>query len=532
MDAFATLCDRIASSAARSRKIRLLAEYFSGLSDGDLARAVRFLCGEPLDSGRRLSVGVATLREAAVIATGWDLDLIRFCSTVAGDSAETVALLMAGKTAEGPLSLAEAEQHYIELSAERTKAGKQRLLEQWLQAYRPLTLKYFLKIITGALRMGLQAKLAEEAIAAATGQPLDDVRAAVNRYGDLAAVAVAARHGRLHQLEARLFHPLEFMLAKPLDSLPDGVLSGAEWWVEDKFDGIRCQLHAARGKVRLFTRGQEDVTLSFPELVAPLSAIQEGIVLDGEILIWKDGAPQPFHALQQRLARKRVTAALLREFPAAFMAYDLLYADGRLWLDRPLEDRRARLEALRLGPPVQLSAQQRLRDAKELDALFEAARARRNEGLVLKRAGSLYEAGRRSGAWVKVKRALATLDVVITAAEQGRGRRATMLSDYTFAVRDGERFLNIGKAYSGLTDDEIREMTRLLRTLGTERFGRVLLVRPEVVLEIAFDGIQKSPRHKSGFALRFPRILRWRKDKTPSQIDTLERVRQLYVASL
>ncbi len=532
MDAFASLCDRIASAAGRNRKLNLLADYFSALNDADLVRAVRFLSGDPLGGEARLSVGAAALRDAAVAATGWDLELIRFCSRVVGDSAETIALLMAGKTANQPLDLEAAEGRFRDLAAVRPKAARQKMLVDWLQCYRPLTLKYFLKVITGMLRIGLQSKLVEEAMARSTGAAAEEVRAASNRCGDLAAVALAARHGRLGEIEARLFHPMEFMLAKPLESMVEGTLEGGGWWVEDKFDGIRCQLHAERGKVKLFTRGLEDVTGSYPDLVLPLSAMNGGIVLDGELLAWKDGAPQPFNALQQRLARKKISAALLEQWPVAYMAYDLLYADGRLWLERPLEERRARLEQLRLRPPVYVSAQTRLESVSDLDLLFEASRRRRNEGLVLKRAGSLYEAGRRGGAWIKVKKAYATLDVVITAAEQGRGRRATMLSDYTFAVRDGDRFLNVGKAYSGLTDDEIRELTRLLKSLGGERFGRVLLVKPEVVLEVAFDGIQKSPRHKSGFAMRFPRIVRWRRDKTVEEIDSIERVRELYVASL
>jgi DNA ligase-1 len=229
-----------------------------------------------------------------------------------------------------------------------------------------------------------------------------------------------------------------------------------------------------------------------------------------------------------------LTQAILEEVPVALVAYDLLYRQDGLLLQCPIEERRAALAEILAGRgfPLMISPQRRLEGAHEIESRFEQARARGNEGLVLKRAGSVYEAGKRGGNWLKVKRPFGTLDVVVTAAEQGRGRRATMLSDYTFAVRDGERFLNVGKAYSGLTDEEIRSLTRLLRSLSTERYGRVLLVKPEVVLEVAFDGVQASPRHKSGFALRFPRILRWRQDKPVSEIDTLERVAELYQASL
>ncbi len=221
---------------------------------------------------------------------------------------------------------------------------------------------------------------------------------------------------------------------------------------------------------------------------------------------------------------------MLREIPAVFMGYDLLYRDGELLVDRAIEERRAALE-LTLGmhdSRLLISAQFAAATTGEVDRLFEGARARGNEGLVLKRRGSLYESGRRSGTWWKVKRPFATLDVVITAAEQGHGKRATVLSDYTFGVRSEGRYLNIGKAYSGLTDEEIRELTRILRAAVTERYGRALLVRPEIVLEVAFDSIQKSARHKSGYALRFPRIVRWRRDKKPEEADNLERVEQLY----
>jgi DNA ligase-1 len=326
---------------------------------------------------------------------------------------------------------------------------------------------------------------------------------------------------------------MDFMLAKPLDET-GGLGDAGQWFVEDKYDGIRAQIHASHSRVRIFTRGLEDVTSSYPELAAAIRFLPQSLILDGEILAWKDGRALNFTVLQQRLARKKLTDVYLREIPVVFMAYDILYRNGELLLDRTLEQRRALLEETFAGrqTPLLLSPQQRLGSLVAIDQRFAEARERGNEGLLLKRAGSVYEPGRRTGQWVKVKRPYATLDVVITAAEQGHGRRATMLSDYTFAVRAGDRYLNIGKAYSGLTDDEIRELTRLLRAAATERYGRVTLVRPEIVLEVAFDGIQKSPRHKSGFALRFPRILRWRKDKRPDQVDDLDRVVQLYQSSL
>lgn len=530
MQRFARLCEDVARHSARSRKLSLVAEYLRALPDGDLLLAVRFLSGNARDG---LSVGSASLRDAVLAVLPIDRDLLRLCHREVGDSAETIALLMRSQPGAWQPTLAEASRVLEDLAGSRRTAGRQRILEDSLRRIEPATLKYFLKLITGNLRIGLQERLVEEALALSAGVPAAELREAANRCGDLSAVAAALRAGSLHAIEARLFHPMDFMLARPIDE-PPSLPPGTAWFVEDKFDGIRCQAHVSGGRVRLFSRGAEDVTASYPELVLALASLPAASVLDGELLAWRGGAALPFNVLQQRLARKKLTPALLEEIPVAFVAYDLLYLRDRLLLDRPLEARRASLESLLAGRafPLMLSRQQPLAGAHEIEPLFEAARGRGNEGLVLKRAGSLYEAGKRGGNWLKVKRPFATLDVVITAAEQGRGRRATLLSDYTFAVRDGRRYLNIGKAYSGLTDDELRALTRLLRSLSTERFGRVLLVKPEVVLEVAFDGIQSSPRHKSGFALRFPRILRWRPDKPVSEIDTLERVAELYRQSL
>jgi DNA ligase-1 len=446
---------------------------------------------------------------------------------------ETIGLLIRDRTSGEPMSLAQAEELYQELYRSRQTAHKVRVLQRCFATYRPLAVKYFVKIIGNSLRIGLQSKMVEEAVAAASGAPLDDVRAANNRLGDLAAVALAARHDELHGIEAELFHPMEFMLAKPLESA-DELSDPENWIVEDKYDGIRSQIHFADGRVLIYTRGLEEVTHSYPEIEAAMAGVPGTGVIDGEILAWRDGRAMPFTVLQQRLARKRVTRELTEGIPVVFMAYDMLFRDGVMLVDRPLEERRAILEST-LGDQqasIVVSPQFEVATIAAIGELFEGARERGNEGLLLKRRGSVYESGKRSGAWYKLKRPYATLDVVITATEQGHGRRATVLSDYTFAVRSGVSFVNIGKAYSGLTDEEVRTLTRILRSYAVEKFGRVLLVKPEVVLEVAFDGIQKSPRHKSGYALRFPRIVRWRRDKKPAECDDLERVRTLYESSL
>jgi DNA ligase-1 len=533
MDALAALAERVASNTGRLRKIALVADYLRQLSDDDLARAVRFLSGSPFPAAdpRRLSIGYVMLRDALMAASGWDLDTVRVCLHEVGDLGEAAGLLLVGHTEGAPLTLAGAESIYERLQTARRQAEKSEILRVAMARFRPLTLKYFIKVIAGELRIGLQQKMVEEAVAQAAGADHGAVREASNRSGDLARVALAARRGTLASIEARLFHPMDFMLAKPVESLAEIERPG-EWIVEDKYDGIRAQAHVNAGRVAVFTRGMADATAAFPELESALEAVEGPALLDGEIVAWQDGRALPFNLLQQRLARKVVPLFMPLEVPVAFVAYDILYRAGELLFEWPIEERRGLLEAALAGrgEPLLLSPLWEARTTEEVARLFDSARARGNEGLVLKRRGSRYESGRRSGEWIKWKQPYATLDVVITAVEQGHGKRATVLSDYTFGVRSGDEFVNVGKAYSGLTDAEIRELTGILRASSRGRYGPVLAVRPEIVLEVAFDGIQKSPRHKSGYALRFPRIVRWRRDKRPDEVDTIERVRELYEA--
>ena len=545
MDQLAAVCEEIANNGSRLRKVALLADYLRGLDDEDLSLAVQFLSAGPVaeDAGNsslfekeeksRLSIGHSILRDALQMATGWDNEILSVCHAEAGDMGETTGLLLQHIPGQQPLTLQAANGIYQQLFRARLTARKREILAAAYRAYKPLTIKYFVKVITRGLRIGLMAKQVEEAVAAACNVSIDAVRDANNRLGDLARVALAARHGELSKIEARLFHPMDFMLAKPLDRLED-LPEPSQWIVEDKYDGIRSQVHFDSGHVRIYSRGMEEVTHVFPEVVRAFEQFSGSGLIDGEILAWRDGRALNFNVLQQRLARKNVRAALLAEIPVAFMAYDLLLHNGQTFFDSPLEERRRLLcEVLESQPmPLMLSPQQEAGTYEKIDRLFLQAREHGNEGLLLKEKSSRYEPGKRSGAWLKLKRAYGTLDVVITAAQQGSGRRATVFSDYTFAVRSGEKFVSVGKAYSGLTDAEVKELTKVLRAASTDRFGPVMVVRPQVVLEVAFDGIQKSSRHKSGYALRFPRILRWRHDKKPEECDDLARVEALYRASL
>lgn len=552
MDDLADACEQVGKFSSRLLKVRILAGVLQALSDEDLVLAVRFLSTGPLAEANvhqtlfesqekpRLSVGYATMREALLEVCGWDSETVRLCYQEVGDSGETIGLLIRGHSSERPLSLAQANELYQGLFRARLTARKVGLLADAFRSYRPVTIKYFVKVIAGNLRIGLQRKMVEEALAAACGLPLDTIREASNRLGDLAGVALAARNNTLQDIRAQLFHPLEFMLAKPLDRIED-LPSPPDWFVEDKYDGIRSQIHIDRGHVRIYSRGMEEISNAFPELIKAFVAAPLTAILDGEILAWREGRALNFNILQQRIARKTVKAALMLEIPVLFVAYDILLLQSELTLAKPFEERRGLLAetveqmanaSSESRSRILLSPQTALADHDQLERMFQEARGRGNEGLIVKRRGSVYEAGKRSGSWFKIKRPYGTLDVVITAAEQGHGRRATVFSDYTFAVRSGDGFLNVGKAYSGLTDTEIKQLTKLLRSLSVERFGRVMLVRPEIVLEVAFDGVQKSARHKSGYALRFPRILRWRQDKTPQECDDLARVRELYESSL
>jgi DNA ligase-1 len=332
----------------------------------------------------------------------------------------------------------------------------------------------------------------------------------------------------------RLFHPIKFMLATPAADLSDIARTmPEEFLVEDKFDGIRAQAHAKGDRVAIYSRTMDEITHRFPELVQPLRELAVDVVIDGEIVPANDNGILPFSELQKRLGRKSVGSQLLVAVPVILVAYDLLFANGQVLIDQPLAERRKILETIiPQNRPLRMSEGKLFTDAASLDNEFTQARNRGNEGLMIKSPHSVYKPGRRGRDWLKLKRAIATLDVVVTAVEVGHGKRRNLLSDYTFAVRRSEseeELLNIGKAYSGLTDRELMELTEWFQRHTLQEFahGRVRVVEPSIVIEVTFDRVQPSKRHKSGFALRFPRIVRLRPDKSPNEIDTLETVKRL-----
>jgi DNA ligase-1 len=533
--------DSVAKERGKLAKIERLAEMLGHLEGNELAITARLLSGSPFAESEQAvtSVGWVTVARAASEVTGWDLETIGACATAIGDLGEAVGLLLteeplpeAGGTERSPagtaMTILEVDSRVRELSRERKAAGKQAAVETMLRRSAPVEGKYLLKTFSGGLRIGADVTTVEEAIAQAFGADREAVARARRDCGDIGETAVAARDGRLQDIRFRLFHPIGFMLATPIEVADEVAGELPLLAVEDKYDGIRAHAHKSGSRVALFSRTLDDVTEQFPEVATSLAKLPGSFLLDGEVLAWREGRPDSFFRLQRRLGRKAPAPEVLAEFPVAFVAYDCLARDGRPLFEEEWSIRRKELESISPDGELLVSPVFRAETPAELDRLFDEARERGNEGLMLKRRESTYQAGKRGRAWRKYKKALATLDVVVTAVQQGNGKRAGMLSDYTFAVRDGDRFVNIGKAYSGLTDEEIRRMGTQFRKITTARYGPVRAVEPQVVLEVSFDSIQKSSRHKSGFALRFPRIVRLRPDKRPEEVDTLETVAELY----
>lgn len=541
---FARTAEDLRGIAGRSEKVAHLARYLGSLATADAAIAARCFAARPLarTDERTLQVGWSLLRRAVLEIAGASPDEFRRAYARLGDSGETAEALLGGRTEPGPCSLQELDRFFDTLA--RTPGPVQKLaqLQDFLRRLEPIGVKYVIKILTGDLRIGLRDGLVEEAIALSCDHPIETVREAVMIAGDLGTVLTAARSGRLTALEPALYHPIGFMLASPEPDARSIVERlGTPVWIEEKYDGIRCQLHASPARAELFSRDLRRITGQFPELAEAARRLGETAVIDGELLAWRDGRALPFAELQRRLGRRGDDFFLGTEIPVSLSCYDLLHLGRESLLRLPLAERRARLEALlaqRPGhqplPTLTLAPVRRVRSVDEIELAFAAARRRGNEGLMAKDPNSPYTPGRRGLAWLKLKKAAATLDVVVVAVETGHGKRKAVLSDYTFAVRDDEtdRLLTVGKAYSGLTDAEIARLTEhfLDRTLEIE--GRRRTVVPDIVLEVAFDAIQPSGRHASGFALRFPRIVRIRDDKTVDEIDRLSTCRKLAAAGV
>jgi DNA ligase 1 len=549
MRRWSEVAGQIAATTRTSEKTAILAGYLRSLDGDKLPIAAVFLAGRPFPGteGRAAGIGWSALADAVQRVAGADGDAIRRAYDRSSDVATAVGDVLrdaghAPDPATGP-TLVEVAAAFAGIRDASGPARKGALLEELLARSDPATAAGVVKVITGELRIGLREGLLEAAIARAFDRPLAAVKRAAMLTGDIGRTAALARDDRLDQAALALFNPLRFMLASPAEDAAEIMARlGPTVWVEDKYDGIRCQLHRAGERVALYSRDLHDVTGQFPEVAEAAAPLPWAGVLDGEILAWKDGTVLPFLALQARLGRKAPSAAIRAQVPVILVASDVLALGPRdgpadSLLDLPLRARRERLETLALplaGDPEEgrfaLSHLVSVNSVDGLEAAFADARARRNDGLMVKDPDSPYSPGRRGMGWLKMKKALATLDCVVVGVEVGHGKRHGVLSDYTFAVRDEESgdLVTIGKAYSGLTDAEIAGMTRWFEAHTIRTFGRYRVVEPTIVVEIAFDVIMRSSRHKSGFALRFPRIARLRPDKGPDEIDTLATVRRLH----
>jgi DNA ligase-1 len=569
MQRLATACEAVAATTKKLLKAGIVADYLNSRTIDEAVVSAVFLSGRsfPAWEETTLQMGGRSLWRIVAELAGKDEAELTAAYRRHGDLGAVAGEILPERAGQG-LNVLEVESAFRLMAAARGAAAKTAIARGLLARATPLEAKYIVKIMTGDLRIGLKESLVEEAIARAYGGTLPDVLADVQRanmlVGDIGEAVRLASAGRLAEAKMRMFHPLGFMLASPIDSAEEGLSYFSAAAVEDKYDGIRAQAHTAGGEVKLFSRTRDEITESFPELPDALAGLPQDAILDGEIVAWDyaAGRPRPFSVLQQRLGRKRVSEKMLRETPVAFLAFDVLYAGGELVMDLPLRERARVLDELlakatnhrghrgtqrkseqgklAFGDEEEISAASMIRapvfraaSPDELEELFAAAQERGNEGLMIKDLDSAYTPGKRGKSWLKMKRELATLDVVVTAVEYGHGKRVGVLSDYTFAVWNGDRLENIGKVYSGLTDAEIAEMTQwFLDHTIEDRHGEAqgfrLLVEPRIVLEVAFNNMMRSDRHESGYALRFPRIVRLRPDKTAEDADTIERVREIY----
>ncbi len=548
MRRWSELADRLAATTRTSEKTALLADYLRTLTPTELPIAVVFLTGRPFPESDQRSAGLgwaAIAKTVSELAGVQRSDLAEAYDRWSDLGLAVADVLAAAGHVPDPAvapTLPEVAATYAEIEQASGPVRKSALLRTLLARADPTTAKYIVKVLGGELRIGLREGLVEAAIARAFDRPLADVKWAGMLAGDVGALAVRAAEGRLDEAEMELFRPLKFMLASPAEDAAEILTRlGPEVWVEDKYDGIRAQLHKRDYEVRLYSRDLHDVSSQFPEVVEAAVGLPWDGILDGEILAWRDDHVMPFIALQARLGRKSPSEAIRAEVPVIFVAFDALAlgpgggAPVEPLLREPLAERRRRLDAIALPLAAEGGrfARSYLVAAHDVDALetaFAESRARRNEGLMVKDPDSGYSPGRRGLGWLKMKKALATIDCVVVGVEVGHGKRHGVLSDYTFAVRDTERdrLVTIGKAYSGLTDAEIAEMTQWFEAHTIARYGRYRQVEPRIVIEVAFDVIVRSNRHQSGFSLRFPRIAALRPDKTAEEIDTLELVEALF----
>ncbi|MDB4508306.1 ATP-dependent DNA ligase [Akkermansiaceae bacterium] len=528
---FSDICQRVNASPGRLEKNRILATYLKGLDDEELGYAATWLAGRAFGQAhihRNLKVGSALIRQALLSATKLPLGRYKSISATQNESARTARIFMAeAQLSPKPWSLSEVMNLLEELAEAVGSLNRSEILSAAFQTLHPEEGESLVRILTGSLRIGSKEGLLEEAVAAAFDQEVSQVREAHMLLGDLGQVSNLARKGTFSAVCLAPLVPVKVMLASPEETVDDlANRLGFPMWLEEKYDGIRAQLHKRGDDVSVFSRDLRQLDEEFPELLEEMRNLKWDFILDGEIIAYAEGKRLTFFDLQKRLRRKKAQGDLFlgAAIPIRFIIFDLLYANGKDLLKVPLEKRREILEIQKFSPMMSLIEVEKASSVEEIEKAFKSAKKAGNEGLIAKDAQSAYSLGRRGKSWLKLKKAMPTLDCIVVKAQQGHGRRAEVLSDYTFAVRDesSDQLRTIGKAYSGLTDLEIEELTEHFREHTIEKFRRVHTVEPKIVLEIAFDSLNKSKRHDSGLALRFPRIKAIRRDKTVHDIDTLK----------
>ena len=543
MNRFAKLFGELDTSTSTRSKVDALKRYFAAVDAADAAWAVYFLAG----GKPRQAVNSRVLREFAIGASGLPDWLFEESYQAVGDLAETIALLLPPPLRTGSGTLAYwIEERLLPLRG-LAPAAVVAALGSYVEELDTPERFLLIKLIGGGFRVGVSRLLVTRALAEHSGLDAKLIAQRMIGYTDITMTPSAERYASLVDADAHTIadgHPFPFFLAHSLTLPPErfdaelGPIS--DWIVEWKYDGIRAQLVKRAGKVWLWSRGEELITERFPEIAERARQLPDGTVLDGEILVWRDAAPQPFALLQKRVTRKSVTSRVLQEAPAVFLAYDALEVDGADIRQLAQRDRRMALEHIAEQSNVLLSPRISAASWEQLGQMREESRDRGVEGLMLKHVDSTYRVGRTKEAkanWWKWKVDPYAVDAVLVYAQRGHGRRASLYSDYTFAVwadetAESERALvPFTKAYSGLTDEEIRQVDAAIRRTTVEKFGPVRSVTPTMVFEIGFEGIQRSPRHKSGIAVRFPRMLRWRQDKPIDQADTLSTLQSLLAAA-
>ena len=539
------VCEKLEKLTKRNVMIRIVADFLKNLSEDEIEPAISMILGRPFPKydQRTLDVSWATLRNVIRRLSGptWNNFYSAFRNT--GDVGAAVKIIFENSVAhrqstliEKPLTLLEVRRIFeriAESKGQGSRERKERLVESLLSRATPLEAKYLVKIMIGEMRTGFQEGLMEAAVSEAFSIPLKEVQTASMLTGDVAEVAVLCKkHGvnGILNLGFKIFRPIKPMLAQMAGSLREVFEEhGGKTALEYKLDGARIQIHMSNGEVRIFSRRLTDVTRSLPEIVtlARNEVKANEVILEGEVIaVGNDGRPLPFQHLMRRFKRIHRIDEIAKKIPVEFYLFDILYVDGENMIKTPYIERRNRLKEIAGNIP--LTKQIITSNISEAESFLKKAVNEGHEGLMAKRIDSPYFPGVRGKHWLKIKEVLPPLDLVIVAAEYGYGRRHKWLSDYYLAARDGDRFTVVGKTFKGLTDNEIAEMTRRLKEIAIKSEGNRVIVLPKIVVEVAYNEIQKSPKYESGMALRFARITRIRDDKMPEEADTIETVRKIY----